>query len=184
MFCKIKRKPTAQREHFQQSSYPSVRCFGKLNGNQHSENTSNKAVIYLFDVSENETETSTARILPTKQLSICWMLWKMKKKPTQREHFQQISYISAGCFGKWNRNEQHSENTSNKAGRYLSARCSATQVHHYCLQPFFLFVCLFVCMCVFVCVSFFFKVSVRLQQDRWDLRPAFKYLSTALLTWQ
>ena len=43
----------------------------------------------------------------------------MKKKPTQREHFQQSSYLSAGCFEKWNRNQQHSENTSNKAGIYL-----------------------------------------------------------------
>ena len=89
---KMKQKPT-QREHFQQSTSLYVRCLG------------------------NETETnSTAIIFLTKQLSICLVFWKMKRKPTaQREHFQQTSYLSARCFAKLNGNQQHSENTSNKA---------------------------------------------------------------------
>ena len=93
----------------------------KWNRNQHSENTFNKALLCMFGALENETETnSTAIIFLTKQLSICLVFWKMKRKPTaQREHFQQTSYLSARCFGKWNGNQQHSENTSNKPAIYL-----------------------------------------------------------------
>ena len=107
VFWKMKRKPTAQREHFQQNTYLYVRCLGKWNRNQQHSDISNEAVIHLFGVLENETETnSTARTLPTKQLSICSVFWKIKRKPTQREHFQQSSYPSVRCFGKWNRNQK------------------------------------------------------------------------------
>ena len=109
----------------------------------------------------------------------------MKQKPVQREYFQQSSYLFAGCFEKWKRN-QHSENTSNKSAIYLlgvlenetetnsTARTLPTkQVGIYLLGVlprkyiitvynlfFFLFVCLFVCVCLCVCFSLFQSVCL------------------------